>query len=90
MLCVAHHTAIHEGRLLVEGRPSRGLRFTHADGTPYGGPVSPEVAALRAAAFQALRGLGFREREARRVVDRANEPIGPADQRPPMPVVEMP
>jgi hypothetical protein len=32
-LCSAHHRAIHRGNLFVEGTPSTGLRFRHADGT---------------------------------------------------------
>jgi hypothetical protein len=38
-LCCAHHRAVHEGRLIIEGRPSTGLVFKHADGTPYGGAL---------------------------------------------------
>jgi hypothetical protein len=47
MLCSAHHTAIHEGRLLVEGRPSMGLSFRHADGASYGLPTWATIEALR-------------------------------------------
>jgi hypothetical protein len=39
------------------------LRFHHADGTPYGGPVSVFTADLRARAFRELRALGFSERD---------------------------
>ncbi|HWP09728.1 MAG TPA: RuvA C-terminal domain-containing protein, partial [Polyangiaceae bacterium] len=40
-------------------------RFAHADGAPYGGVVGPAAADARAKAFQALRGLGFREGDAK-------------------------
>ena len=64
-LCAAHHHAIHEGRLLVEGTPSTGLTFRHADGTAYGASPSPASADARAKAFHALRQMGLRESEAR-------------------------
>ena len=67
-LCSAHHLAVHEGRLLITGSASSVLRFTHADGTPYGGLVAPGVADARANAFQALRNLGFREGDAKRAL----------------------
>jgi hypothetical protein len=75
-LCGAHHRAVHRGALLIEGRAgsgnagpaSTGLRFYHADGTPYGGPVSVFAADLRARAFRALRALGFGERDVHRAL----------------------
>ncbi|MBL8619927.1 MAG: HNH endonuclease [Myxococcales bacterium] len=39
-LCSAHHKAAHDGRLRVEGTAPGKLRFTHADGRPYGAPPS--------------------------------------------------
>ncbi|HEX5099441.1 MAG TPA: hypothetical protein VFV94_08065, partial [Polyangiaceae bacterium] len=69
-LCGAHHRAAHSGSLIISGRPSSGLSFTHADGTPYGGAVAPAVAEARAKAFQALVGMGFRESEAKRALAR--------------------
>jgi len=36
LLCEAHHRSVHEGYLVIEGTWSRGFRFLHADGTPYG------------------------------------------------------
>jgi len=36
LLCEAHHRSVHEGYLIIEGTWSRGFRFLHADGTPYG------------------------------------------------------
>ncbi len=35
-LCTQHHDAIHDGRLVVEGKPSTGLRFVDARGEIYG------------------------------------------------------
>ena len=67
-LCSAHHRANHRGALLIEGRPATGLQFSHADGTVYGGRVSPAAAANRAKACRALQSLGYREREAKRAV----------------------
>ena len=67
-LCSAHHRANHRGELVVEGRPATRLRFSHADGTAYGGALSPVASAARANACQALQGLGFRESEAKRAL----------------------
>ncbi|MFZ5893163.1 MAG: HNH endonuclease [Myxococcota bacterium] len=69
-LCAAHHRAVHEGRIIIEGKPSTGLTFKHADGTPYGGTVQLGVAERQAQVFAALRGMGFKERECRTALDR--------------------
>jgi hypothetical protein len=70
VLCGAHHRALHRGQLLVEGRVSTGLVFRHADGTMYGQRLRSREVGIYEEAFRALRGLGFREREARRALDR--------------------
>jgi hypothetical protein len=75
-LCGAHHLAVHRGDLVVEGRVSSGLTFRHADGSDYGGPVSPHAAEVSATVFRAMRGLGFRESDARRAVERAATHVG--------------
>jgi hypothetical protein len=67
-LCSAHHRSIHRGELFTEGTASNGLAFRHADGTPYGGAPSPGSAELRARAFRALTGMGYRETEAQRAL----------------------
>jgi hypothetical protein len=67
-LCSAHHRAIHRGELVVDGTPSRGLDFRHADGTPYGELPSPANADLRARAYRALTAMGYRETEAKRAL----------------------
>ena len=43
-------------------------RFAYADGTRYGGVVAAAAADVRAKAFQALRGLGFGEGDAKRAL----------------------
>jgi hypothetical protein len=79
-LCGAHHRASHRGELLVQGRASSGVSFRHADGTEYGGPVMAADADVHAAAFRALRGLGFGEREVRRALAQVATHVG-ADSR---------
>ncbi|HYJ08064.1 MAG TPA: HNH endonuclease signature motif containing protein, partial [Polyangiaceae bacterium] len=64
-ICGAHHRALHRGALCVEGTPASGLTFRHADGSAYGRVGAPPAADAAALAFQALSGLGFRERDAR-------------------------
>jgi 5-methylcytosine-specific restriction endonuclease McrA len=75
-LCGAHHRASHRGELIVRGRVSTGLSFRHADGTEYGGPVSALDAGVQAAAFRALRRLGFGEGETRRALSEALPHVG--------------
>ena len=70
LICPAHHRAIHEGRLIVEGDMVLGLAFHHADGSRYGAPLSPKVADHAARAFQALTHMGFRAKETRQALDR--------------------
>jgi HNH endonuclease/RuvA, C-terminal domain len=67
-LCGAHHRAVHRGELSIEPSGEAGLRFRHADGTPYGQPVAPYAVDVQAKVFSALRNLGFREREVRAVL----------------------
>ena len=74
--CGAHHRAIHRGDVVVERSGSAGLRFRHADGTAYGGAVSPAAADVRAKAFRALTGMGFREGEVRRVLEQVAPHVG--------------
>jgi 5-methylcytosine-specific restriction endonuclease McrA len=75
-LCSAHHRASHRGELVVRGRVSTGLIFRHADGTAYGGGVSALAAGVQAAAFQALRRLGFGEGETRRALSEVLTHVG--------------
>jgi len=77
-ICEAHHRAVHEGRLVVDGTYSGGFGFAHADGTPYGAGAVPDagVSARATAAHSILRNLGFKESEARSVVDGIRERLG--------------
>lgn len=68
-LCGAHHTQVHEGRLIIEGRASTGLTFKHADGTIYGGNVDAKLSGRVSDAFEALVALEFKQGEARRALD---------------------
>jgi hypothetical protein len=74
--CAAHHTAVHEGRLVVEGRPSTGLTFRHADGTIYGRCPSPAASTAAADTFLALKTLGYKEKEARWAIGRIMPHVG--------------
>lgn len=67
-VCSAHHRAIHRGLVTIEGSVSTGLRFLHAEGSPYGVMPAPLAADVVSKAFRALRSLGFRESEARRAL----------------------
>ena len=67
-LCGAHHRAAHRGKLVIDGTAGA-LLVRHADGRAYGQAIQPRSAEIRAKTFAALRGLGFREREIRTVLD---------------------
>jgi hypothetical protein len=68
-LCGAHHRAAHVGALVVTGSYSGGFAFRHADGKQYGAVVSPETCELRQKVFLGLKGLGFRESDARKALE---------------------
>ena len=70
MLCGAHHRAEHRGQLVIKGRVATGLVFEHADGTAYGQIGEPRALDVQTRVFQALRGLGFRETDARLALER--------------------
>jgi 5-methylcytosine-specific restriction endonuclease McrA len=72
-LCGAHHRAAHRGQLAISGSASTGVRFRHADGSDYGQVAQPLFAETQAKAFAALRGLGFREHEVRRVLGEVSQ-----------------
>jgi hypothetical protein len=80
VLCGAHHRALHRGQLIIEGRVSTGLVFRHADGATYGQTVRPSDVALYEEVFRALRSLGFRESEARRVLERVRGDVHVPDR----------
>jgi hypothetical protein len=79
-LCLAHHTALHDGKLTIRGRAPHELRFTHADGRAYGTasahvyaepPPPAPCSDTTADALSALTNLGFRPTEARAALSRA-------------------
>jgi Holliday junction resolvasome RuvABC DNA-binding subunit len=55
---------------------SSGLSFRDADGRDYGGAVVTADASVQAAAFRALRGLGFGERETRGALSQVAAQVG--------------
>ena len=72
-LCGAHHRAVHAGRLLLSGSAGA-LGVRHADGSPYGARVTSAAAAnadVSEKVFRGLRGLGYKETEAKRALARA-------------------
>ncbi len=77
VLCAGHHTALHAGRLSIEGRPSTKLRFLRADGTDYTEPPSARTVAASEQVIRGLRRLGFPERDSKRAVARALATIEP-------------
>jgi hypothetical protein len=69
--CAARHSALHRGRLRIDGRVSTGLRVRHADGTDYGSMPSPLLVEASERAFAGLRSLGFSEKTARASLEQA-------------------
>ncbi len=67
LLCDGHHRAVHAGTLVISG-DAPDLRFTHADGRPYGADVPdvPDVPRVDAATARAqgTRGEGVATRSA--------------------------
>ncbi|HWO13705.1 MAG TPA: HNH endonuclease signature motif containing protein, partial [Polyangiaceae bacterium] len=67
-LCGAHHRAVHAGRLQLSGAAGA-LCVRHADGSAYGAAIAPAAASnadIGEQVFRGLRGLGFKETEAKR------------------------
>ena len=80
LLCCAHHKAVHDGRMIIEGDSADDpddLIFKHADGTLYGHAVDPHGAFTAADAFLAMKSLGFKDSEARRLLDECRPHVGP-------------
>ena len=76
--CFAHHGAVHKGKLVIEGSWSTGLTFRHADGSLYGAIANPQIAATLADVHSGLVNLGFKIKEARRIVDAIRPRVGAA------------
>ena len=83
LLCSTHHRLLHAGLLLVEGTPSTGLRFFHADGSAYGA-APPTLVTVDAAreAHLALRSLGMEEARARSLLAEARRELVSAASAP--------
>jgi hypothetical protein len=65
LACSGHHAAAHAGTLYIEGSPSTGLSFFHADGSPYGSPhVDTRAAQRNTERFIALKARGRTAEEA--------------------------
>ncbi|MCZ7679190.1 MAG: RuvA C-terminal domain-containing protein [Sandaracinaceae bacterium] len=65
------------GTLVVRGTYSEGFTFHHADGSAYGAPaVSPERSRVLARVLEALVGMGFEQRDAQAMIDRAAPHVG--------------
>jgi hypothetical protein len=78
VLCAAHHRAVHDGRLVVHGDAARGFVFEHADGSAYGSPRSDAtLAGVLGDVFGMLCGMGFRQKEARSMIDAARRDLSP-------------
>jgi len=69
-LCSQHHAMAHDGRLVIRGDARSDFRFTHADGTVAGELPDAARADRLAQAFQCLCGAGFKQKEARAIIDR--------------------
>jgi hypothetical protein len=76
-ICDGHHRAVHDGRLVIRGAGSTGFSFEHADGRPYGSPKTDGVASKKLSdVFEILCSLGFRQTEARRMIDATRPQVG--------------
>ncbi|MCZ7684567.1 MAG: hypothetical protein M5U28_39675 [Sandaracinaceae bacterium] len=77
-LCFGHHKGTHVGTLVVRGTYSQGFTFHHADGSAYGAPTaSAERSRVLARVLEALVGMGFKQRDAQAMIDRAAPHVGP-------------
>jgi hypothetical protein len=75
-LCGAHHAQHHRGLLRIEGATESEVRFTHADGTPYGAPPRPAGSVAADDAMAALRSLGLSRSEATEALAAARAHVG--------------
>jgi hypothetical protein len=79
VLCGAHHRGVHAGTLCIEGSSGEGFTFRHADGTPYGEALRPAAVDVAQRVFGALTHLGFKQTEARQLVDAVIRKGAPAE-----------
>lgn len=77
VLCSAHHRAAHDGALDVRGTFTSGFEFRHADGRAYGSPLlDARRAAVMRDSFEVLRGMGWKEREVKSMLDAVHSELG--------------
>jgi len=69
VLCGAHHSAVHDGRLVIEGDAATGWTFRRTDRTIYGTAAEPQQVEMSVKVFRGLCSLGFKQGEARRALD---------------------
>ena len=77
VLCAGHHAALHEGRLVISGKPGS-LRFAHEDGRRWGTapPEAVEAPAIVDDLRAALRGLGLKAVDVQAAIARAATHVG--------------
>jgi hypothetical protein len=74
-MCSAHHRAVHDGFLIIQGN-AEAATFRHADGTAYGGDVSPVRAQVFSDAFKSLTDSGYGQGDARRALEHVRAHVG--------------
>ncbi len=67
-LCHRHHTAVHDGTLVIAGDAERGFSVRHADGADYGKPPDADAVDLVKQVFDTLRKLGFKMTQAHKLI----------------------
>lgn len=76
LLCYGHHKRHHDGYLIIDGQQSTGFNFRHADGTPFGVCQNPEQQEAFSDAQSALKNMGMKETEARKLLDFVRPHVG--------------
>ena len=79
VLCSGHHAALHDGRLVIAGKPGA-LQFTHDDGRPWGTPPQEPERRPRPPFMEelklGLRGLGLKSAAVTVAIERAATQVG--------------
>ncbi len=71
VLCGAHHRAVHQGRLWLDGTGSAGFTVRHAGGVAYGSTPSAPAVETVAQVQSALEHMGFKPTKARALIEAA-------------------
>ena len=79
VMCGFHHRKVHDGTLCIDGSASSGFTFRHADGTPYGEGLRPGGIDVAQQAFGALTTMGFKQTDARKLIDTVQRGGAPDD-----------